>query len=158
MGNPRTEQAVEVALAALPGGGMNVLDVGCGTRLVIIRDGTELAAAALVLAVDLSPSLVATARSVFGEQTRIRFEVKDFIQEGHLVVRAAFRSGGQMTTCMCSFSAARHAGLPRYALDWKTAANARSGFDAGWGIRWTDAAGFVAAQREEEGEGCETHV
>jgi SAM-dependent methyltransferase len=122
---------VEFALAALPGGGMNVLDVGCG----IGWSSCEMARnypAAPVLAVDLSPRLVATARSVFGEETWIRFEVKDFIKEGHLVVQAAFRSGAQMTTCTCSFSAARHAGLPRYALDWKTAANARSGFDAGW--------------------------
>jgi colanic acid/amylovoran biosynthesis glycosyltransferase len=79
LGNPRTEQAVEFTLAALPGGRMNVLDVGCG----IGWSSSEIARshpAAQILAVDVSPRLVATARSVFGEETRIRFEVKDFIR------------------------------------------------------------------------------
>jgi glycosyltransferase involved in cell wall biosynthesis/protein-L-isoaspartate O-methyltransferase len=79
-GNPRTEQALDFALASLPGGRMRVLDVGCGigwSSSEIARNYPQ----AEILAVDLSPRLVATARSAFGEETRIRFEVKDFIQE-----------------------------------------------------------------------------
>jgi glycosyltransferase involved in cell wall biosynthesis/SAM-dependent methyltransferase len=79
-GNPRTERAIEFALDALRSGPMNVLDVGCGigwSSFEIARNHP----AARILAADFSPRLVSAAQSLFGEEARIRFEVKDFIQD-----------------------------------------------------------------------------
>ncbi len=79
-GNPRTEQAILFALSMLPGGPIEVLDIGCG----IGWSTSEIASNhpdAQVRGVDLSPRLVATARSLFGGEPRTRFEVCDFIQD-----------------------------------------------------------------------------
>jgi glycosyltransferase involved in cell wall biosynthesis/SAM-dependent methyltransferase len=79
-GNPRTERAILFTLSMLPGGRIEVLDIGCG----IGWSTSEIAsnhADARIRGVDFSPRLVATARSLFGEEPRIRFEVCDFIDD-----------------------------------------------------------------------------
>jgi colanic acid/amylovoran biosynthesis glycosyltransferase len=80
LGNPRTERALEFALEGLGGDCRDVLDVGCGigwSSFEIARNYPH----ARVLATDLSPRLAATARSLFGDEPRIHFEVRDFVQE-----------------------------------------------------------------------------
>ena len=79
-GNPRTEQAILFAISMLPGDRIEVLDIGCG----IGWSTSEIASNhpdARVRGVDLSPRLVATARSLFGGEPRTRFEVCDFIED-----------------------------------------------------------------------------
>jgi glycosyltransferase involved in cell wall biosynthesis len=64
----------------LPGDRIEVLDIGCG----IGWSTSEIASNhpdARVRGVDLSPRLVATARSLFGGEPRTRFEVCDFIED-----------------------------------------------------------------------------
>jgi glycosyltransferase involved in cell wall biosynthesis len=64
----------------LPDEPIEVLDIGCG----IGWSTSEIASNrpdARVRGVDLSPRLVATARSLFGAEPRTRFEVCDFIDE-----------------------------------------------------------------------------
>jgi colanic acid/amylovoran biosynthesis glycosyltransferase len=77
-GNPRTEQAIVFALSALPHDSIDVLDVGCG----IGWSTSEIASnhpSARIEGVDLSPRLVDVARTLFGQEPRVRFEVCDFI-------------------------------------------------------------------------------
>ena len=79
-GNPRTEQAILFAISMLPGGPIEVLDIGCG----IGWSTNEIASNhpdARVRGVDLSPRLVDTARSLFGGEPRTHFEVCDFIED-----------------------------------------------------------------------------
>lgn len=79
-GNPRIELALKFALGALPAGRTRVLDIGCGigwSSFEIVRQN----ACAEVLAVDLSPRLVATAKSLFGDGPTLDFRVADFIEE-----------------------------------------------------------------------------
>jgi glycosyltransferase involved in cell wall biosynthesis/2-polyprenyl-3-methyl-5-hydroxy-6-metoxy-1,4-benzoquinol methylase len=79
-GNPRTEQAILFAISMLPGGWIEVLDIGCG----IGWSTSEIASNrpdARVRGVDLSPRLVTTARSLFGREPRLRFEACDFIED-----------------------------------------------------------------------------
>jgi colanic acid/amylovoran biosynthesis glycosyltransferase len=79
-GNPRTEEAILFAITMIPDGRIEVLDIGCGigwstSEIVSNRPSAR------VCGIDLSPKLVATARSLFGQQERIRFDVGDFIDD-----------------------------------------------------------------------------
>jgi glycosyltransferase involved in cell wall biosynthesis len=79
-GNPRMLAAVSFAIGSLPGGKIDVLDVGCGigwSTFEIARNRTD----AVVRGVDLSPRLVQTAKTLFGDR-RVAFDSGDFIRDG----------------------------------------------------------------------------
>ncbi|HZQ64821.1 MAG TPA: glycosyltransferase [Gaiellaceae bacterium] len=79
-GNPRAEAAIGLAVAELPGGPMNVLDIGCGigwSSAEVARHHPQ----ARVLGADLSPRLVDVARSLFGGEPRVRFESRNVVED-----------------------------------------------------------------------------